>query len=74
MTHFTFSLHLSSDEYQSFYRGVAKNIIVRSDQGVNVQFPASAVRSFVTANGVHGNFVITMDNNNKLISVQQIVS
>jgi len=74
MTHFTFSLQLSSDEYQSFYRGVARNIIVMSDQGVTVQFPASAVRSFVTVNGVHGNFVITMDNNNKLVSIQQIVS
>lgn len=74
MTHFTFSLHLSTDEYQRFYRGEAKNIIVMSDQGASVLFPASAVRPFVAKDGVHGRFVITMDKNNKLVNIQQLVS
>jgi len=71
-THFTFSLQLSPDEYQSYYRGAAQNIVVMTHQGVSVQFPASAVRAFVKADGVHGNFIITMDANNKLISLKRI--
>lgn len=73
-THFTFSLQLSADEYQRYYRGSAHNIIVMSHQGVSVKFPASSVRSFVTAGGVQGDFIITMDNNNKFVSLKQIVS
>ncbi len=74
MTHFTFSIQLSADEYQSFYTGAARNIIVMSHQGVSVQFPASAVRAFVTLDGIHGDFVISMDENNKLVDIQRIIS
>ena len=74
MTRYTFSLQLSADEYQSFYRGTAHNIIVMSHQGVSLQFPASAVRSFITINGIHGDFLITMDDDNKLLSVEKIIN
>jgi len=73
-TYFTFSMKLSSDEYQRYYSGTVRNIIVKTHQGVSVQFPASAVRNFVTNDGVNGNFVITMDSNNKLISLQRLVT
>jgi len=71
-THFTFSMKLSNDEYQSYYRGIARNIIVMTHQGVSVKFPASAMRSFVTNEGISGNFIITMDSDNKLVSLQSI--
>jgi len=69
---FTFSMDLSDEEYQSYYRGVARDIIVMTHQGVRVQFPASSVLSFVERDGVHGDFVITMDDNNKLVSLEKI--
>ena len=71
-TNFTFTLRLSEDEYQRFYRGTAHNIVVMSHQGVSLQFPASAVRPFVQSGGIHGNFIITMNAKNKLVSIKQL--
>lgn len=71
-TQFTFSLRLSESEYQRYYRGTARNIIVMTDQGIKVQFPASALQGFVSLDGVQGKFVITMDSNHKLVSLQQV--
>lgn len=73
-THFTFSMKLSKEKYEQFYRGTVRNIIVMTHQGVSVQFPASAVRNFVTSEGISGNFIITMDSNNKLVSLQRLVT
>ena len=73
-TYFTFSMKLSSDEYQRYYSGTVHNIIVMTHQGVRVQFPASAVRNFVKKDGVNGDFVIIMDSNNKLVSLERLVA
>ena len=67
-------MKLSSDEYQRYYSGTVRNIIVMTHQGVSVKFPASAVRNFVTSEGISGNFIITMDSNNKLISLQRLIA
>ena len=72
-TRFTFSMKISAEEYQRYYDGTVRNIIVMTHQGVSVQFPASAVRSFVKSDGVNGSFVITMDSNNKLLGLQRLV-
>jgi len=73
-TYFTFSMKLGSDAYQRYYSGKVSNIIVMTHQGVRVQFPASAVRNFVTNDGINGDFVIIMDSSNKLISLQKLVT
>ena len=70
-TNFTFSMRITADEYERYYQGTVRNILVMTHQGVRVQFPASAVRPFVTEEGVSGNFMITMDANNKLTSLKQ---
>ena len=69
--HFTFSMKLSKEKYEQFYKGTVHNIVVMTHQGVSLQFPASAVRSFVTNEGISGNFMITMDANNKLVSLKK---
>jgi len=73
-THFTFSMKLKADDYERYYRGTARNIIVMTHQGVSIQFPASAVRRFITKKGIRGDFVITMDENHKLINLQKLIS
>jgi len=67
-------MKLNADEYEKYYRGAAHNIIVKTHQGVRVQFPAAAVRSFVTPEGILGNFIITMDSDNKLINLQKLIT
>jgi len=66
-------MNISEADYQSYYRGAARNIIVMSHQGVSVQFPASAVRPFVEADGVHGDFIIEMNSQNKLVSLNKLL-
>ena len=66
-------MKLSKEKYEQYYKGVVRNIIVTTHQGVSVQFPASAMRSFVDNDGVKGSFVIIMDSDNKLVNLQRLV-
>ena len=67
-----FRLAISAEEYLAYYRGSAKAVVVRSDDNRTIRFPASALRDFVTHDGVFGHFEITFDENNKLIQIQSI--
>ena len=71
MTEFEFNLHLSVEEYLQYYEGMANSIQVRSSCGKTIQFPAEKMRKFVLKDGVHGTFVIQLDNKNKFISIRR---
>jgi len=71
MTEFEFDLHLSAKEYLQYYEGMAKEIQVRSRCGKTIQFSASKMREFVLKDGVHGTFVMRLDNKNKFLSVKK---
>ncbi len=45
---------------------------MRSEDNRNIKFPASAIRSFLTHDGIFGLFEIQYDENNKLIRIKQI--
>jgi len=64
-------MKLNAEEYERYYRGSARNIIVMTHQGVSVQFPASAMQNFITNDGISGTFMITMDENNKLVALKK---
>ena len=65
-------LAISAEEYLAYYQGSAQVVIARSDDNKVIQFPASAIRKFVTRDGVYGTFEIVFDENNKLIAVEPI--
>ncbi len=67
-----FRLAISAEEYLAYYRGSAQVVVARSDDGRVVRFPASAIREFVTRDGIFGLFEITFDENNKLIGIQSL--
>ena len=67
-----FRLAISAEEYLAYYQGSAQEVVARSDDNKIVRFPASAIRRFVTHDGIFGRFEITFDENNKLISIQPI--
>jgi len=67
-----FSLDISRQEYLRYYTGAANSVQVRSVQGLLLQFPASALKSHVTHQGIQGHFAIRFDANNKLISVSKL--
>ena len=67
-----FRLAISAEEYLAYYQGSAQAVIARSEDNRIIQFPASAIREFLTHDGIHGSFEISFDENNKLIAVQPI--
>lgn len=72
MHRYAFHLHLSSEQFLDYYRGAAKNVIVRAHGGQTVQFPASLLQRHVLAEGIHGEFVLTCDDNHKCLSLEKI--
>lgn len=67
-----FMLSISQDVLLSYYEGGAQAVVVKSEDGRSIQFPANILRQFVTNNGVHGVFEIEFDENNKFIEMQRI--
>lgn len=65
MKRFEFNLDISAQRYLSYYRGTVRQVVVRCTDGASVQFPASFLTQFVSANGIHGDFVLTCDDNFK---------
>ena len=54
------------------YRGEASSVIILSDEGLRLQFPARLLRSFVGPSGVTGRFEIEYDRWEKLVNLRQI--
>lgn len=72
MIEFEFSLHLSAEEYLQYYTGLAKAIQVRSQCGKLLQFPADKMREFVLRDGIHGTFIMRLDDQHKFLSLSKI--
>ena len=70
----TFGLRISADEVLRYYRGEARAVVVRADSGLRLQLPASALRPFVTADGVSGRFAMQYGADGKLISLRRLAA
>jgi len=67
----SFGLSLSYEDYLEYYQGIARNVRVRAHNGQIIVFPAAKLRPFLVHNGVHGQFVISFDENNKFVSLER---
>ena len=65
MKTFEFHLSLSAERYLDYYRGTVQQVLVRCRDGLTVQFPASLLKPFVTSAGIHGDFVLTCEDDHK---------
>lgn len=65
MKMFEFHLRVSPEQFLDYYRGSVKEVVIRCSSGVTVQFPAVLLRPFVTAEGIHGDFVLTCKDDHK---------
>jgi hypothetical protein len=65
MKRFEFHLDISAQRYLAYYRGTARQVVAQCMDGTSVQFPASLLTQFVAVNGIHGDFVLTCDDNFK---------
>ena len=72
MNRYEFYLSVSSAKYLDYYRGKVRQIVVRCTTGQNVKFPASFLQKFVSKEGIHGHFVLTCDDQNKLVGLERL--
>lgn len=68
----TFTLSISRTEYLAYYQGTVKWVLVISDSGLRVKFPADWLGKFVSHNGVYGRFELSFTKQGKLIALQKI--
>jgi hypothetical protein len=69
---FTVPLNITADAYRHLYRGAARNVLAHDLQGRKIQFPAAALRRFVTHEGIRGTFVIRVDEHNRLAGIRRV--
>jgi hypothetical protein len=67
-----FSLDISSEDYLRYYQGSAHSVVVTSEDGRRIQFPASNLRPFVTREGVRGRFELLLDEGNRLLELRKL--
>jgi len=73
MNRYEFSLRIPPEKYVDYYRGRIRQVVVRCSTGQTVQFPASLLQKFITPEGIHGAFVLTSDENNKIVGLERAV-
>lgn len=68
---YQFQLSIPPEKYLAYYRGNAKNVVVRCADGLTIQFPASLLQQHVLPDGIKGDFVLTCDDDNKGARLQR---
>ncbi len=74
MNRYEFHLRISSEQYLDYYRDTVRQVVVRCTRGQTVQFPASLLQRFVTPDGIHGDFVLTCDEQHKHPDLKQLAA
>ena len=67
-----FSLQISYEQYLRVYQGTAKNISVVADDGRRIAFPAGKVQSFLTRDGINGNFEMVLTAENNFVDIKRL--
>jgi len=67
-----FSLSISAEQYQTYYRGTAKSVRVQTEDGLSLKFPASELQKFILHDGIYGRFEIVFNDQHKLVSLSQL--
>jgi hypothetical protein len=66
-----FSIKLTANEFLPYYQGTIQNVVVTTNQGVKVQFPAMHLRKHFTLSGIQGNFCL-QTHQNKFLSLSKL--
>lgn len=69
---FYFTLSLTSKECLDYYKGHFQHIQVVADSGERIRFDAVKLRPFVSKIGIKGRFRLTLDSNNRFVSLERV--
>jgi hypothetical protein len=71
MPEISVALNLRPDEFLAYYRGTARHVVARAENGQTIQFPAAILQRFVTHDGIRGRFVIHVDAQNRFLRIER---
>lgn len=72
MPSIVFRVRISSDEWLAYYRGTARDVVARAEDGRTVRFPARALHRFLTRDGIMGRFRLDYDESGRLRGVEKL--
>ena len=72
MITYRFALNISSDDWQGFYQGGIRSIIVQTFNGIRLSIPASNFIPYVSFTGIQGTFAITFNAQRKIVRLQKL--
>ena len=72
MQRIRFFIHIPADDFLRYYQGSASQVSVIADDGRRIQFPARHLRFYVTPEGISSRFEMTLEANNKFVSLKRI--
>jgi len=72
MKRYEFHLSISPERFLAYYRGEVRQVFVRCSNGLTIKFPAFLLKQFVTVDGIHGDFVLTTEDDNKGAVLQRM--
>lgn len=67
-----FWLHISADDFLHYYQDSSVQVSVTAEDGRRIQFPARHLRPFITPAGISGRFEMTLEADNKFVSLKQL--
>jgi len=72
LTTLVFKLNISRAAYLQYYRGRARSVVVISEDGRTVSFPANVLRRFLSHEGIQGKYVMHYDEHNRFAGIERI--
>ncbi len=66
------SLHISREDYLSFYQGQVQNVVATAQDGRIVRFPAAILKGMVGHEGIHGTFKISFNDVGKFDGITRL--
>lgn len=67
-----FRLAIPAEEAVKYYQGHARSVVVTTENGQRIKFPAEHIRPHIDSTGVHGYFSIQFNSDNKLVSLKRL--
>lgn len=71
--HHRFSLVIGPTDFERvYYRQQARHVIVSTERGLRLQLALRHFAPFITEFGIRGRFELTLDEQNRFVSMQKI--
>ena len=71
MKHFVFSLTITPENWQEFYRRPKSTVGATTVDGRRIQFAAKHLQRHISRDGVRGLFVLTINEKNDFVSLER---